>query len=672
MADAGDANAKVLRVRALLKRGGKTPVYNTIVRTENVVAASPELQKVATSVQDSHRELSKRFENADAHAVVHAVGAVRGSVGVNYGIGTADSYDVGDASPASMGSWPPKYAVDACGKMCMHATRLEALCHSFATTHRRQPNAENDVGNAIADTAAHLQDAFEQLDDEVFSKGEHDEQMEVAARVLNRRARQLAARATLDAHGEVFASIEFAATCSSLMRAASTFNRLHIGHSLYADAPQHTYPEGFSSNLMASESHSLLAETLRYEGLKESTITNTLARASRHSETAEAIYDVEDAKDPLQDTHINTSAGQPLRLGEWASEAMRTGVAQFDVLGGFSMSLDGNLVMHDGSLAGADWLCLRARTTDPLSRDVGTPMVASAVATAAWRRMRYDAGTYDAPFFRPTEDQLRAAARSGIALCGRGNVEADNYWADADVLVVDIGIAPERLGMVVVGNYVPARATLHMAQDAIGYMFSEQELDSANESVDALPRPGQREFLCDAQEAEPATYEPAPPVPAPPPTTPVATPLPSVPEVTITAREAYDKVLKEAVVEWPVLQPAALPDDDADAVTRAMRAALCVTIRESPHALHDLSQCITQPRTASLYRMLNHKGESAADVAASILGLPDLEPVVAEIEEEEVEEEHEEEAIGAAFDVADTESGTPSSEEFEELVAAEN
>ena len=103
-----------------------------------------------------------------------------------------------------------------------------------------------------------------------------------------------------------------------------------------------------------------------------------------------------------------------------------------------------------------------------------------------------------------------------------------------------------------------------------------------------------------------------------------------------------------------------------------MRAALCVTIRESPHALHDLSQCITQPRTASLYRMLNHKGESAADVAASILGLPDLEPVVAEIEEEEVEEEHDEEAIGAAFDVADTESGTPSSEEFEELVAAEN
>ena len=61
---ANDANAKVLRVRALFKRGGKTPSYNTIVRTENVVATSAELRKLADDTHDAHRELAERFDSS--------------------------------------------------------------------------------------------------------------------------------------------------------------------------------------------------------------------------------------------------------------------------------------------------------------------------------------------------------------------------------------------------------------------------------------------------------------------------------------------------------------------------------------------------------------------------------------------------------------------------------
>lgn len=693
----GDANAKVLRVRALLKRGGKTPSYNTIVRTENVVATSDELRGLVTATEEAHRELGELYTNRDHKGVVHAVGAVRVSVGQSYGLGKEGRAVPEAIAPTDTSGWPPAYAVDACGKMAVHSTRLVALCHSFATSHRKEPHVENDVGHAICDTVSHLQEAYAQLDDEVFSKGEHDEQMEIAARFMNRRARQLAARAKLDAHGEVFASVEFEALCTSLIRASAVFNAAHLGNSLYTGIGTAAELPEFDPNTVATESHLLLAETLKQRGLNESSITNTLARASRHAETAEAIMEVEDPRDPLEDARACTAGGQPLNLGEWASEGMRTGIAQFDVLGGFSMSLEGELTTHVDSLADCEWLCLRARTTNPVSGPANPEEVARVAATAAWRRMRYDAGTYDAPFFRPTEAQLSAARRIGIALCGRGNL-TDSWWQDADVLVVDTGIAPERLGMIVVGSHAPAHATMHKAQDAIGYMFSDDELAQASDAIDAANSPGQRAFLVEAEEADPAAWVADPvrdeelPAEA---TTVVAAPLESVAENVVGAHEAFAHVLNE-VLTLPVratpLEAQRITRPDADATSAALSWALCASIRESSRALDDLSLQITnksQPAYAAslpeqgihssayalsssvdLYRALGHKGERSVDVAASMLGLRDLEPVVADLHECEPPEDAD--AVDAAFEdaieaVEEVASGTPSSEEFEEL-----
>lgn len=686
MEDTGDANAKVLRVRALLKRGGKTPTINTIVRTENVVATSSDLRSLTATAATHHKQLAELYEDNNQRGVIHAVGAVRSAVGESYGL-TKEARAVPSVdAPSGVSALAPEYAVDACGKMIVHTTRLAALCRSFATEHRREANAENDVGHAICDTATHLHEAYAQIDDEVFSKGEHSEQSEIAARLINRRARQLAARAKLDAHGEVFDSVEFAAAYMSLLRASATFNTLHLNNSLYTNICAPIELPEFVPSHIAADSHLLLAEVLRQEGLKESTVTNTLARASRHAEAAESILDVDDAKDPLDDTHVSSHAGQPLQLDEWAAEAMRTGVAQFDVIGGFSMSLDGNLTTHVDSLAECEWLCLRARVTTPLAAALNPDEIARVACTAAWRRMRYDAGTYDAPFFRPTEEQLRAASRIGIALCGRGNLTSSaSWWHDADVLVVDMGIAPERLGMVVVGNHAPARATLHNAEDAVGYMFSSDELAAAQDAVEALPRVGQRKFLCELQVAEPASWvesaQREEELPAEV-SHVVALPLDTVPELTISAHEAFERAINATAA----LKPAYLVKEtnaDVEATSSALRAALCISISESPRALDDLASKITrtaqpastedmQPSVA-LYQQLNHQGERAVDVAASIVGLRDLEPLAAELE---LEQEEEEGALDAAFEdalvgtaevVGSVESGTPSSEDFEEL-----
>lgn len=688
-----DANAKVLRVRALLKRGGKTPTYNTIVRTESVVATSAELQKLAASVGPAHDTIAEKLKNGDLKRTVYAVSAVRRSIGESYGLGEhSHSVPSTDVAPVLDSAWPPPYAVDACGQMSVHAARLEALCHSFAIKHRKEPNAENDVGHAICDTVAHLQETFAQLDDEVFKHGEHEYNLEVAARVLNRRARQLAARAKLDAHGEVFASIEFSATCSSLLRAASAFNAIHIGHTLYSGVPHHSGLDDFTSGMVAMESHALLADTLKHAGMQECAITNTLARAGRHAELAEAIWGVEDARDPLEDARVNTSAGQPLSLGEWASEGMRTGVAQFDVIGGFSISVEGDLTVHAESLDDCEWLCLRARTSTPIAAPLQPGEISRVAATAAWRRMRYDAGTYDAPFFRPTEDQLRAASRIGIALCGRGNL-TNEYYTDSDVLVVDVGIAPDTLGMLVVGNHVPARATLHKAEDAIGYMFSELELDLANEQIEHAQSCDQKTFLTNIRDAEPASWTPDAPRVETQPTDAVqlvTVPLETVPETVVNAHEAFEKALHSycnvraaSVVEQPARRKA------ADETSAALSWALCATIRESPCALNDLAARITrnaQPAatqalapSVALYQQLAHKGERAVDVAASMVGLRDLEPIVSLPELEEVLQAPDtEDAVetDAAFEeVMHPESvveqadgsGTPSSEEFDDL-----
>ena len=359
------------------------------------------------------------------------------------------------------------------------------------------------------------------------------------------------------------------------------------------------------------------------------------------------------------------------------------------------MALDGEMVMHTDAIADAEWLCLRARVT-PCHLWQPPHVVARTVATAAWKRMRYDADVEDDDgnrfSFRPSEEQLRAAARVGIALCGR---PPQHRGVDHGLLVVDVGIAPNRLGMVVAGNHVPARATLHKAVDAIGYMFSQLELDRAHDSVDSPSN--QCHFLDPCEEAEPAAWMPEPQREDAGPTEPPAVApsvgcvLESVPETIITAHEAFEHTLTTALVlPTTPYDDVAMPKSEfpeADATSKALSAALAVTIRESPRAFDDLATQINtraQPgylaamadydsdalaqRAAAvalapsveMYRMLDHQGERAIDVAASLLGLKDLEPVVM-TEPETVDEPD-------SLDGSYPGSGTPSSEELEELV----
>jgi hypothetical protein len=238
------------------------------------------------------------------------------------------------------------------------------------------------------------------------------------------------------------------------------------------------------------------------------------------------------------------------------------------------------------------------------------------------------------------------------------------------------------------------------ADVAVGYMFSGDELARATDEVDAAVQPAQTSFLSAAVDADPASWTADPVVEEEPPSDTervAAAPLETVPETIISAREAFERVLDRAM-HLPARVADADTSESVDAaaeVTRdALYAALAATIRESPPALEDLASAITQKAQPSyaaarpvdalapsvkLYRMLDRESVKAVDVAASMLGLRDLEPVVADLEEEaeegapvDVALEEAFEPVGALAPVEPTESGTPSSEDFEDLVAVGN
>ena len=107
-----------------------------------------------------------------------------------------------------------------------------------------------------------------------------------------------------------------------------------------------------------------------------------------------------------------------------------------------------------------------------------------------------------------------------------------------------------------------------------------------------------------------------------------------MPEITLTAHEAFERsVLSHVIRPAERDSTAASSDDDAARVSNALMAALCVSIKASANALEDVSRTITHVATSRLYKRLQHKGETTVDMAASILGVPELEPVEPELVE---------------------------------------
>ena len=619
-----------LRVRQMLKKGGKTPVFKTVVRTDDTVAASSALAASAVVTARLFKATAESLADTDRIAAVRAVADAYEQASVHWGDeshvgitpGEADALVESHASclptPAGSAPWPESFAHAPIREMMEASARVAALCTSFATAHRAMPNVENDLGEEIAHAAAATHEAYARLDDEVLRLDQVPE-FGAAARLVNRRAKQLAAWARHDAHGEVFKSVEYIATRASLLGAMAEFNYLYLGTPLVPGSHCGVAHDGS----LCGEAHARLAEALTCSARSETRVTNTPLRARRHAVRATGCGDYGDPLDPLGAMGWHTTTDQDLTLREWVTDAMHSGEALYDVIGGFSMGLDGSYTYHvpADALASADWLVLRAHTTVPADDDAEA--VGRAASISASRRLRYDAGTYDAPHFRPTEDAFQTGLDLGVVLCGRGEAQEG-----ADVLHVDATTAPTTLGLSLSGTL----AHVLDARTAVGCMFSADEITSAAD--------GNSAFLSDEVGGCPKAIEAAPVVPVVP-------------------------VAPVAPVDAPVEERPAF-----EATHKALAAAIGVTLRESAVAFDDLASYVSERSLPSmeLFEALHHKGERAVDVAATMLGWPELPPRPPSPELpvlDSIEELGEELAAGAS-------GASDISEEFEELLQGSN
>lgn len=716
--------------RASLRRGGeKTPILKTVIRTDAVVANSRGLRlsaEVTSALLETVAE--DTLDPSRKQAVVDAALARR-QVAEAYGDcdhsadATAETADQSkllyrenhEATTHSLPSWPTRGIHAPVAAFVSSATRLAALASSFATIHRAEEHVENDVTEAIGDAQRKLAYAYEALDDEVFSV-DADSEVEVSARIVMRRSRQLAGLAATDRRGEVFASELFDAARSSFVDGAKRFNVLYMQAPLLdtkldvdwfspiaarpttADAAYETLKAVASkvrdaSNPMLvrdavnaafsrvvqlrgevargerevewgddvhmavlAESHTRVADALYKNALKATGVTNHRVRARRHLDLA--LCPTSPA-DPLGEPH---SASTNLRLCDWVAHAERTNEAEFEVIGGFSVGLDGSFQFHTAAEADrADWLTLRARTTAAsLATDESASELAHSSATAAWRSLSYDTDMYEAPFFRPSTQHIEAASRFGIALCGRGNVAAKNPSSDADVVHIDESVAQSALGMRRLGNM----ALLSNASVVIGFMFGADEVATAE-----MPSPTGVFLGSDAN---------APPHPIVPfceerseneINTAAAEPVLDDLERRWFDRlltEPIDKVYARVLHESPskaTLEPPPAPVEpdlkwpDADRASGALRAAIGAVIEASSFAMDDVVQRIADtsslwhaarapgaaavlharqaeylsaPPARRLYASLGGHGARHADVAASRLGLLEVASLVGE------------------------------------------
>lgn len=603
-------------------------------------------------------------------------------------------------------AWPTCGTHKPIAAFVSSTARLAALASCFATKHRSQEHVENDVTEAIIDAQFQLGEAYAALDDDVFSIDAHPEAM-AAARIAYRRSRQLVELAVTDQCGEVFASAAFVAARGAFVDGAMHFNTLYLGVPLLdtelgvewsapivvdqsADHANAVLQDVASkvrtstdamlvSNAVAAaysrvvrlraavargeresewgdelhmatiaESHARIASALYAVGLRcdKDVLTNHRMRVRRHLDRA---ISPAAASNPV---HEPVGASTELQLCDWVAHAERTGEADFEVIGGFGVGLDGSFNFSEPSEAGsAEWLTLRARTTSALlDTDEYRCQLARSSATAAWRCMSYDAGTYDAPFFRPSADHLEAAARFGIALCGRGNVNGGGFDVDAGILHIDPSVAAH----VRSGNNV----LLVDASVAMGFMFGDDEIASALldpqngvflQPTECAP-PHPKVSFSSVSQALPTELEAA--AASPIPRSPVrADRLPAEPigDVYRRVMHATEAAQPLAPPEASLVQPVVRPD--ADRASAALRSAVGAVLKTSPLAMDAVVQRITDTSTVwhvtrlpsasavlharqaeyvsglpprRLYASLGGHGARHSDVAASRLGLIDV------------------------------------------------
>lgn len=661
-----------------------------------MVATSVTHQELATRMGLIHKAIAVRMKDAHSRAAIEAIGAARQMIAASYGSSQVCVCTPNDKEIIPDNHSPPSWAHShAHAPLCDfvgHVARVASLCCSFATKHRSEPNVENDVDRAIMDAVKLLHAAFVRVENEVFvhsptrtrkssrtsDSADSAEPAESAARVIHLRSHQLAQRARYDVHGEVFAGVEYTATFNSLVEAAGVFNKYYIGITTFAFKSWYCIDE-FSRYDIAAESHARLSDALRLFSLGETTITNTLLRAAREAKRVQLMLSDDNPEDVLGDVRNNTTHGQPLYLEEWVSEAMRTGLVRFELVGGMSMDIQGSFTFLDSNLQDADWWCLRARTTDPLTGDVKDVMDA---ALAAWRRIRYD--TMD----ETTEDHLRLARNVGVALHGRDGCEGrENIKKYADLIVIDAGIAPKTLSLTITPPYsIGADVMSHNARPIMRWMFSHAEIERARQFTTIKPFYAQRTvnvddavFLSisgDSKEDEngngiedgnkqrrkgwlPYALSTASPTVVSskrvveddtlPDTLDNVDSLPPIPEISLSPSEAFHLTMVRSALSplsstdlnikltEPIERTGSAYRERICEVSLALTESVCKTILESVHGMDDLLASVTDAaksygchergeRSAitpkSICKHLVFKPERCVDVASALLGLP--------------------------------------------------
>ena len=364
-----------------------------------------------------------------------------------------------------------------------------------------------------------------------------------------------------------------------------------------------------------AETHARMADAIHIEGLRNGVlgVTNHRVRTRRHLDRA-----LRPAGPGTPIALLMGGGDTDLRLSDWVAHAEQTDEAEFAVVGGFSVGLDGGFHFSaPADAGGAEWLTLRAWTAATATEgpERNTELARSS-ATSAWRCMSYDAGTYDAPYFRPSADHLEAASRVGVALCGRGNTESRSAYADADVLHVDVGMATASAGLVRRGD----RVLLTKASTVLGFMFSPDEIATA-----AIPLAGgadNADFLgtCERAPAHPslasADSNSAEPTGAPTGAPPQEEDLERL--LSIPVAEAYQRTLHhvpqaECARPWPEHVEASVERPDADRAADALQSAVGAAIATSPLAMDTLVRRITD--TSHMWHTVRLPGASAVTYA---------------------------------------------------------
>ena len=656
------------------RNAGHEHAPQIVVRTDAVVANSVNLQTSA-AVSAAMRALSLKTESdASRQSILRASAAVAERVAQAYGdkhhvCGHPSAFpdaeldekeraqrlaryvarDIRNREPGPATARPTHeaYTLPALRRLVVANVQLAELCRSFATLHRAEANVENDVHVAIGEAVDEVHEAYAQVDDEVLrhQRGAEWKALEHTVRWLNRRASQLKARAARDAHGEVFASHEFAATLSSFVDASKIFNAFCVGTSLLdVDlADRNAQPARVANEGLAADGHARLATELEDAARMEPWLTSAAARARGHrraaASAATAASEGLSVLDPLDDAASLAPADQPLVLATWIRDALDSASAEFMVLQPWSVSASGELQPHAVADT-AEFLTLCAKTTSTIACHAVAPRLAllrEEAVQAAWSALRHARPQGSDAFYRPCDLQMEHA--SGLGIVAHDRREGDH----PEVVTVDVARAKELYDLRPRAATASASASVALCKLAplIGYMFSTSELEHARRCTTDAPWPSRSHEFAPHTWTEHLLRLPvlqATSIESRSSLAPLAEGVEYAAECAslASASDAHAVAMRTCAAVRPQDVRPARQDStppSASPTTTALMHAVSTLLRTSVPALDALSGRISErsglvDHTAGpsidLYASLKHRGERSVDVAASLLGMQQL------------------------------------------------